>query len=166
MKLQGTTITGNIFGAFPVFGGGYKFAVDLPLRDGMPLEVEGTNGNHILRNGYVNVFAWTMHLTLQGSLPQVGQPIPIKSIKFVNNTVPTGSVTIPASLFVNGIASVDVLGAVEYFTQSTIVDPTTPELQYWTGLGGDDIDIEIEFDNDVIGVTAPNTGSIMTRMVG
>ena len=152
MKLQGTTITGSIFGAFPILGGGYLFAADLPFRDGLPLEVEGTNGNLILYYGYVNTLSQTMTLLMLGSLAQVGQAIPIKSIKFVNNTVPAGNVTIPASLFANGIASVEIPGAVVYVSQSTVVDPTTPELGYWTATGGDDIDIEIEFDNSVIGI--------------
>ena len=100
-------------------------------------------------------------LSLKGSLAQIGQSVPVKSIKFVNNTVPAGSATILQSEFINGNASPFEPNTTFYYNTS-YAEPLT----HWTATGGDEIDIEIEFDNDVIGVIYPATGSIMTAMVG
>jgi len=161
MKLQGRFITNSLFGFLPQFGSGIISMVAMPDVDGLPLEVEGTNGDFIFWNGYVSGTAGQIYISLKGSLAQIGQPIPIKSIKFINNTVPAGSATIPASAFPNGIASPFEAGVAFYGSTGFL-----QALTQWTPAGGDDVNMEIEFDNDVIGVISPNTGSIMTRLVG
>ena len=162
MKLQGRFITSSIFGILPQFGSGTINSMPMSDVDGLPLEVEGANGDIIFWNAYVSPTAGQIYLSLKGSLAQVGQLIPVKSIKFVNNTVPAGSGTIIQSdFFGNGTPSPFEANTTFYYNNLGF----TP-LSHWTPAGGDDINMEIEFDNDVIGVTAPNTGSIMTRMVG
>lgn len=151
MKLQGTFITSSLLGFFPSFGVGTLLSVALADVDGLPLEVQGTNGNVIFQNGYINTTFMTILVGLKGNLAQAGQPIPLKSIKFVNNTVPAANCTIPASVFSNGTASLDDANVVNYTFPINFADPIQG-LQYFTGLGGDDIDIEIEFDNSVIGI--------------
>ena len=151
MKLQGTFITGTLYGYYPAFGGGTLLTVGLADVDGLPLEVQGTNGNVIFHNGYINTAFMTIVVGLKGSLAQAGQPIPLKSIKFVNNTVPAANCTIPASVFNNGVISADDANVVNYTFPINFLDPILG-LQYFTETGGDDIDIEIDFDNSVIGI--------------
>ena len=88
-----------------------------------------------------------IYLYCLGSLAQAGQPIPVKSIKFVNNTVPAGSITILQSDLNNGVFDPNG-NFIRFDNIPRYIEPLT----HWTGAGGDDIDIEIEFDNDVIGV--------------
>ena len=133
----------------------------MPDVDGLPLEVEGENGDFIFWNAYVSTGAGQLYLSLKGSLAQIGQPVPVKSIKFVNNTVPAGSGTILQSDFNNGTSSPFEPNTTFYYNTLGL-EPLTN----WTATGGDDINMEIEFDNDVIGVIYPATGSIMTAMVG
>ena len=147
MKLQGRFITNTIFGILPQFGSGIINGMPMPDVDGLPLEVEGENGDFIFWNAYVSTGAGQLYLSLKGSLAQIGQPVPVKSIKFVNNTVPAGSGTILQSEFVNGTASPFEANTTFYYNTLGFAP-----LSHWTATGGDEINMEIEFDNDVIGV--------------
>ena len=50
MKLQGRFITNTIFGILPQFGSGIINGMPMPDVDGLPLEVEGENGDFIFWN--------------------------------------------------------------------------------------------------------------------
>lgn len=145
MKLQGTFITNSYFGILPLFGSRNFGGLPQIDTDGLPLTTEGTNGDSTLHSGYVVSGNGQIYLYFLGSLAQAGQPIPVKSIKFVNNTVPAGSLTMLQSDFNNGAIE---SGFIRFDHAPSYKEPLT----HWTATGGDDIDIEIEFDNSVIGI--------------
>ena len=143
MKLKGSTLTTTYFGVVPILGGGIVFGAPTTpaAADGLPVNLEGTNGDFVLN--YAILTATSITLYFNGSLATVGQQVPFKSVSLTNKTNPAqGTITVPAAAFgsvttdgTNKLALANGYGFPSYATT-----------------GGDDVDFEIEFNNNVIGV--------------
>ena len=145
MKLKGSSLTTSYFGVLPVLGGGIVFgsATTPVAADGLPVNLEGTNGDFVLN--YVILTGVDLTVYINGSLPTVGQQVPFKSISLTNKTNPAqGTITVPAAAF--GLVSTD--GTNKLALAAGYGFPS------YAATGGEDVDYEIEFDNNIIGVIA------------
>lgn len=143
MKLKGSTLTTTYFGVLPVLGGGIVFgsATIPPAADGLPVNLEGTNGDFLLNLAILTATNITIYM--DGSLITVGQPVPFKSISLTNKTNPAqGTITVPAAAF--GLVSTD--------GTNKLALATGYGFPSYSAAGGEDVDYEIEFNNNVIGV--------------
>lgn len=142
MRLKGSTLTTSLFGFLPFLGGGATgFGTTTPaVTDGLPVKLEGTNGDFVF-NFAILSGACTVYIG--GSLAIVGQPVPFKSISFTNKINTTqGTITVPASAF----ALITTDGTNKLALAAGYTFPS------YSSAGGEDVDFEIEFNNNVIGV--------------
>ena len=146
MMLKGSSLTTSYFSLFPILGGGTIFGGSTvpAVVDGLPVKLEGTNGDFVFTHAVLTSSFFRVYAS--GSLVALGQSVPFKSISLTNQTNTTqGKITVLAAEF-----GTFVQDGPNLYAQVAGLDFSS-----YTVSGGDDVDYEIEFNNNVIGV---NTG--------
>ena len=143
MRLKGSSLTTTLFGFLPILGGGSVINnTSTPaLADGLPVKLEGTNGDFVFTHAFLTSSSFRVYAS--GSLVALGQSVPFKSISLTNQTNTTqGKITVLAAEFGTFLQD-----GPNFYAQATGLDFSS-----YIASGGDDVDYEIEFNNNVIGV--------------